>query len=101
MLRNNRWKLVDFLPDGKTVGHKWLFKNKTDMDGATLDTLIAIVAFYDYEIWQIGVKTAFLNGYLNEEVYMEQPEGFVSKKFPNRVCKLKRFIYGLKQESRQ
>ncbi|GKE10995.1 retrotransposon protein, putative, ty1-copia subclass, partial [Tanacetum coccineum] len=37
--------------------------------------LIAIVAFYDYEIWQIDVKTAFLNGYLSEEVYMEQPEG--------------------------
>nr|GEV61247.1 zinc finger, CCHC-type [Tanacetum cinerariifolium] len=36
--------------------------------------LIAIAAYYDYEIWQIDVKTAFLNGYLNEEVYMEQPE---------------------------
>ncbi|GKF66515.1 putative retrotransposon protein, partial [Tanacetum coccineum] len=35
--------------------------------------LIAIAALYDYEIWQIDVKTAFLNGYLNEEVYMEQP----------------------------
>ncbi|GJT92683.1 putative retrotransposon protein [Tanacetum coccineum] len=37
--------------------------------------LIAIAAFYDYEIWQMYVKSAFLNGYLNEEVYMEQPEG--------------------------
>nr|GEY83146.1 hypothetical protein [Tanacetum cinerariifolium] len=37
--------------------------------------LIAIAANYDYEIWQMDVKTAFLNGYLNEEVYMEQPEG--------------------------
>ncbi|GJT29164.1 retrotransposon protein, putative, ty1-copia subclass [Tanacetum coccineum] len=40
--------------------------------------LIAIAAYYDYEIWQMDVKTAFLNGYLNEEVYMEQPEGFVN-----------------------
>nr|GEX05033.1 retrotransposon protein, putative, Ty1-copia subclass [Tanacetum cinerariifolium] len=63
--------------------------------------LIAIVAYYDYEIWQMDVKTAFLNGYLNEEVYMEQPEGFVNLKYPNRVCKLKRSIYGLKQASRQ
>ncbi|GJV56615.1 retrotransposon protein, putative, ty1-copia subclass [Tanacetum coccineum] len=63
--------------------------------------LIAIAAFYDYEIWQMDVKTAFLNGYLSEEVYMEQPEGFVDPKFPNRVCKLKRSIYGLKQASRQ
>ncbi|GKF04269.1 retrotransposon protein, putative, ty1-copia subclass [Tanacetum coccineum] len=49
----------------------------------------------------MDVKTAFLNGYLNEEVYMEQPEGFVSQKYPNRVCKLKRSIYGIKQTSRQ
>ncbi|GKC20531.1 retrotransposon protein, putative, ty1-copia subclass [Tanacetum coccineum] len=41
--------------------------------------LIAIAAFYDYEIWQMDVKTAFLNGYLNEMVYMEPPEGFVSQ----------------------
>ncbi|GJR18221.1 retrotransposon protein, putative, ty1-copia subclass [Tanacetum coccineum] len=63
--------------------------------------LIAIAAYYDYEIWQMDVKTAFLNGYLSEEVYMEQPEGFVNPKYPNRVCKLKRSIYGLKQASRQ
>ncbi|GJS17824.1 retrotransposon protein, putative, ty1-copia subclass [Tanacetum coccineum] len=63
--------------------------------------LIAIAAYYDYEIWQMDLKTAFLNGYLNEEVYMEQPEGFVNPKYPNRVCKLKRSIYGLKQASRQ
>nr|GEU45744.1 retrotransposon protein, putative, Ty1-copia subclass [Tanacetum cinerariifolium] len=50
----------------------------------TIRILIAIAVFYDYEIWQIDVKTAFLNGYLNEEVYMEQPEGFVNQKFLNR-----------------
>ncbi|GKA31625.1 retrotransposon protein, putative, ty1-copia subclass [Tanacetum coccineum] len=116
MRDNEVWELVDLPPNGKTVGHKWLFKKKTDMDGAVhtykarlvakgftqtpgidyeetfspvadiraIRILIAIAAFYDYEIWQMDVKTAFLNGYLNEEVYMEQPEGFVNQKFPNR-----------------
>ncbi|GJS05794.1 retrotransposon protein, putative, ty1-copia subclass [Tanacetum coccineum] len=63
--------------------------------------LIVIAAFYDYEIWQMDVKIAFLNGHLSEEVYMVQPEGFVNPKYPNRVCKLKHSIYRLKQASRQ
>ena len=40
--------------------------------------MLAIAAYYDYEIWQIDVKIAFLNGFLEEEIYMEQPPGFVS-----------------------
>ncbi|GJY95309.1 retrotransposon protein, putative, ty1-copia subclass [Tanacetum coccineum] len=63
--------------------------------------LIATAAYYDYEIWQMDVKTAFLNGCLDEDIYMEQPEGYVNPKYPNRVCKLQRSIYGLKQASRQ
>ncbi|GJT99104.1 retrotransposon protein, putative, ty1-copia subclass [Tanacetum coccineum] len=46
--------------------------------------LIAIAAYYDYEIWQMDVKITFLNGYLNEEIYMEKPKGFVNPKYPNR-----------------
>ncbi|GJU10517.1 retrovirus-related pol polyprotein from transposon TNT 1-94 [Tanacetum coccineum] len=49
--------------------------------------LIAITAFYDYKIWQMDVKTAFLNGYLYGEVYMEQPEVFINPKYPNRNAK--------------
>nr|GEX61906.1 retrotransposon protein, putative, Ty1-copia subclass [Tanacetum cinerariifolium] len=62
--------------------------------------LISIAAFYDYEIWQMDVKTAFLNSYLDEDIYMVQPEGFVDPKHPRKVCKLQRSIYGLKQVSR-
>ena len=50
--------------------------------------MLAIAAFYDYGIWQMDVKTAFLNGYLKEELYMMQPEGFVDPKGANKVCKL-------------
>ena len=62
--------------------------------------MLAIVAFYDYEIWQMDVKTAFLNGYLKEELYMMQPEGFIDPKGANKMCKLQRSIYGLVQASR-
>nr|GFD10574.1 putative retrotransposon Ty1-copia subclass protein [Tanacetum cinerariifolium] len=45
-------------------------------DVRAIRILIAIAAYYNYNIWQMDVTTAFLNGYLNEEVYMEQPRGF-------------------------
>ena len=61
---------------------------------------LAIAAFYDYEIWQMDVKTAFLNGFIKEELYMMQPEGFVNPKDANKMCKLLRSIYGLVQASR-
>ncbi|KAK8662652.1 hypothetical protein V6N13_024543 [Hibiscus sabdariffa] len=62
--------------------------------------LLAIAAFHDYEIWQMDVKTAFLNGKIEEDVYMTQPEGFVTPENAGKVCKLQRSIYGLKQASR-
>ncbi|KAK1647900.1 hypothetical protein QYE76_065705 [Lolium multiflorum] len=62
--------------------------------------LLAIAAFFDYEIWQMDVKTAFLNGDIEEELYMVQPKGFVDPKNADKVCKLQRSIYGLKQASR-
>ena len=62
--------------------------------------LLAIAAFFDYEIWQMDVKTAFLNGDIEEELYMVQPKGFVDPQKADKVCKLQRAIYGLKQASR-
>ena len=48
----------------------------------------------------MDVKTAFLNGHLDEEIYMKQPEGFVGPDYPDHACKLKRALYGLKQSPR-
>ena len=59
--------------------------------------MLAVAAFY--EIWQMDVKTAFINGYLKEELYMMQPEGFVNPEGANKICKLQRSIYGLVQAS--
>ncbi|GJV72113.1 retrotransposon protein, putative, ty1-copia subclass [Tanacetum coccineum] len=61
--------------------------------------MLAIAAFHDYEICQMDVKTAFLNGKLTEDVFMAQPEGFENPKYPKRVCKLQKAIHGLKQAS--
>ena len=49
--------------------------------------MLAIAAYYDYEIWQMDVKTAFLNGF-KEELYMMQPEGFVNPKGADKIRKL-------------
>ncbi|KAJ9553612.1 hypothetical protein OSB04_017657 [Centaurea solstitialis] len=54
--------------------------------------LLAIAAFPDYEIWQMDVKTAFLNGKLDEDVYMAQPEGFVHAKYPDKVSEIHRVL---------
>ncbi|KAL4354134.1 hypothetical protein GQ457_06G003750 [Hibiscus cannabinus] len=67
----------------------------------SLGIVLALVAQFDLELQQMDVKTAFLNGDLEEEVYMKQPEGFSSSDGENLVCKLKKSIYGLKQASRQ
>jgi hypothetical protein len=61
--------------------------------------VLAIAAFFDYEIWQMDDKIAFLNRNIEEELYMVQPKGFVDPKDADKVCKLQQSIYGLKQAS--
>ena len=58
--------------------------------------LLSIDDALDYETWQMDVKTAFLNGYLDESIYMMQPKGFIVEGQEHKVGKLLRSIYGLK-----
>ena len=67
----------------------------------SIRTLIALASIYKLHIHQMDVKTAFLNGDLNEEVYMEQPEGYVLPGNEKKVCKLVKSLYGLKQAPKQ
>ena len=67
----------------------------------SLRIIMALVAYFDFDLHQMDVKTAFLNGNLEEEVYMKQLEGFSPSEGEHLVCKLNNSIYGLKQASRQ
>ena len=58
--------------------------------------ILAIFVHLDLELFQMDVKTAFLNGELDEEIYMDQPIGFEVKEQRHKLCHLKRSIYGLK-----
>ena len=60
--------------------------------------LIVITALHNLDIHQMDVMTAFLNGNLNEETYIEQPERFIVKSQEHKVCKPVKFLYGLKQD---
>ncbi|GJV40335.1 retrotransposon protein, putative, ty1-copia subclass [Tanacetum coccineum] len=80
------------------VDYRETFSSVADIKAIRI--LLAITAFYNYEIWHMDVKTTFLNAHLSEDIYMVQPEGFVDPKHPRKVCKLQCSIYRLKQTSR-
>jgi hypothetical protein len=63
--------------------------------------MMTLVAHFDLELYQMDVKTAFLNGDIDETIYMVQPKYFVSGDAKKMIYKLKKFIYGLKEAFRQ
>ena len=66
----------------------------------SIRTLLAIAAFYKLYILHADAKTAFLNGNSDLELYVEQPEGFLDRSYPNKVLRLRKSLYGLKQAPR-
>jgi hypothetical protein len=66
----------------------------------TIHLVLAFVVHFDWPIKQLDVSNVFLHGFLDEEVFMEQPKGFVDSSRPDFVCRLHKAIYGFKQASR-
>ncbi|WVZ76044.1 hypothetical protein U9M48_024046 [Paspalum notatum var. saurae] len=120
--RNHVWDLVEPPQNSRPIGTKWVFKNKQGEDGmvgfcqeegidyeetfapvARLEAiriLLAFVASKGFKLQQMDVKSAFLNGFIEEEVYVRQPPGFESARVPDLVYKLRKALYGLKQAPR-
>nr|GEX64102.1 retrotransposon protein, putative, Ty1-copia subclass [Tanacetum cinerariifolium] len=67
----------------------------------SIRVLLSIVALQDLELEQLDVKTTFLHGHLEEEIYVEKPEGFKVPRKEDHVCRLKKSLYGLKQSPRK
>lgn len=63
----------------------------------TIRLVLALDVHFDWPIKQLDVSNAFLHGYLDEEVFMKQSQGFVDSSCPDYVCRLHKAIYGLKQ----
>ncbi|WVZ94076.1 LOW QUALITY PROTEIN: hypothetical protein U9M48_040015 [Paspalum notatum var. saurae] len=123
--RNHVWDLMEPPPNCRPIGTKWVFKNKQGENGmvvrnkarlkegidyeetfapvARLEAiriLLAFAASKGFKLQQMDVKSAFLNGFIEEEVYVRQPPGFESARFLDRVYKLRKALYGPKQAPR-
>jgi hypothetical protein len=130
LMANGTWELVPLPKDRKSVGCKWVFRTKSDasghivrhkarlvakgysqVEGVDFNETFAPVAKFTtinaclqlespMEIHQMDVKTTFLNGELEEDIYMDQSQGFVQDGKEHLVCKLKKSLYALKQSPR-
>ncbi|RVW22514.1 Retrovirus-related Pol polyprotein from transposon TNT 1-94 [Vitis vinifera] len=102
MANNQVWDLVE-LPKGFTQQEGIDYHDTFSLVSKKYSfwIIMALVAHFDIELHQMDVKTTFLNGDLEEEVYRKQPEEFITNGNDHIVCKLKKSIYGLKQASRQ
>ena len=91
--------VVKGLSKKKDINFKEIFSPVVKM--SSIRVVLGLVVSMNLEIVQLDVKTAFLHGDLEKEIYMEQPEGFTIKGKEHLVCRLKKNLYGLKQALRQ
>jgi hypothetical protein len=130
LMKNHTWDLVSLPKEQKLVHCKWIYKAKYVADGSvdkhkarlvakgfsqvegidysetfapvakmnSICLVLSLAASQGWSVYQMDVKSAFLHGDLDEEIYMEKPLGYVQDS--SLVCRLKRSLYGLKQDPR-
>ncbi|WJX51639.1 hypothetical protein P8452_37816 [Trifolium repens] len=101
--RNDVWDLVPRPTHKNIIGTKWVFRNKLNEQVARLEAIRLLLSYAvnnGITLYQMDVKSTFLNGVISEEVYVKQPPGFEDLKNPDYVYKLKKSLYGLKQAPR-
>lgn len=113
---DNKWIFrVKFNPDGSIQRHKARlvekgFQQQPGIDffetfspvvkPSTIRVILTLAVTHNWDVQQIDINNAFLNGILGEKVFMEQPTGYIHAEHPSSVCKLHRALYGLKQAPR-
>lgn len=129
-MKNDVWEVVLRPEGKSVVTSKWIYKIKQAVDGSiekykarfvasgfnqnkdydemfapvarhtSIKDIISIASVMGWKLHQMDAKTAFLNGVIEEEVYIEQPPGFETHDRESHVCKFKKALYGLKQAPR-
>jgi hypothetical protein len=118
--KNDSWELVPRPKTKNVIGTKWVFRNKLNEDGQVTrrkarlvckgyakiegidfeETFSPVACSKNVKVYQMNVNSTFLNGELEEGVYIEQPKGFQLSENTDYVCKLKKALYGLKHAPR-
>ncbi|KMQ81688.1 retrotransposon ty1-copia subclass, partial [Lasius niger] len=115
LMKNETWTVVDRPKDRKVIGYRWVLRTKLNVDGLiepraeSIRLVMALAVEKGLEVHQLDFVSAYLNGEIEEELYMEIPDHLQSilseaelQRIPqNKVLKLKKALYGLKQSGRQ
>ncbi|GKC10855.1 retrovirus-related pol polyprotein from transposon TNT 1-94, partial [Tanacetum coccineum] len=104
-IANDIWELVPHPKSTTIIGTKWVYRNKLDENGIvscnkarlkSIRILLAYACALDFKLFQMVVKSAFINGFINEKIYVAQPPRFIDFEKPNHVYKLKKALFGLR-----
>ena len=94
MIRNKAWLVAQGYSQMERVDYDEIFASVARMESIRI--VLALACHLKFKLYQMDIKTAFLNGLLKEAVYVAQPKGFVDPHFPDHVQYLKKAFYGLK-----